>query len=653
MSTQAAPEPDVRAPAAAFRGRRPLYLLGALAAAWLAPLLTHLAGVDWLLIPAFVAGVVGLQRGLPTLLDRLVAGIVQSFGALCVAGLFFSYVGKLHPVVLAGTAFTILTAIATKRGWRKPHAFRPTDLVVAAGTVAIGVLAVIPFALRDLGGRIGIVAGGEDIARHTTLFEQIGRFGGYAFLHPPADATLLPVAETEGIRAYPQGIYYTFAVVDRFLRSSDASSASPFTAMSTMLWLYVVTFIVLALVVLWSAARIAGPGAHPLKVTAALAVVAAGVFFGEPVAVFVRGYPNELAGLAVAAALTAVIVRPLTSRIDQLVTVALLVVALSFTYHLFLPFAGLLVVGWAVRDRLWQDWRAVVIAVIAAPIAAITPVGLLHATTTQLLTSAGTALPSDKPAALILVLLAAAGLVAAGGLRSPARKMAAFALLSVVTLQAAMGAWQLLTIGRTHYYFDKLLHVLVIVALVLMGALARLAPVGAPARLAPARKSLAITAVAVLAVAGFFVVAGGRNHAVAPSYGVRLVTGIDRGSPGGGSDAVYLARAYPSADDTVEVDLMGDPYRNFFGTLYASVLQRNYRNGHEWYNFLNPSRGPRTLADFEQQVAASPVKVRIHVADPEARFLTGPDDLTNAEAAALLTQRYPGRVEVVRHPEKR
>src|SRR5689334_3497459 len=103
MSTQAAPDTDVRAPAADQRGRRALYLLGALAAAWVVPLLTHLVGVDWLLVPAYLAGLVGLQRGLPTLLDRIVAGIVQSFGALCVAGLFFSYVGKLHPVVLAGT----------------------------------------------------------------------------------------------------------------------------------------------------------------------------------------------------------------------------------------------------------------------------------------------------------------------------------------------------------------------------------------------------------------------------------------------------------------------------------------------------------------------------------------------------------------------
>lgn len=642
MSTQAAPASEVRAPAADPRGRRPLWLLGALVAAWLVPLLTHLVGVDWLLIPAYLAAVVGLQRGLTTLLDRLVVAVVQSFGALVVAGLFFSYVGKLHPVVLAGTAFTLLVAVATRRDWRAPRLYRPADLPVVIGTVGVAALTVVPFALRDLGGRIGIVAGGEDIARHMTLFEQIGRFGGYAFLHPPGDATLLPAAETEGIRAYPQGIYYTYAVVDRFLRSSDTSSTDPFTAVNTMLWLYVATFVVLALVVLWSAARVAGPGARPLAVTAALAVVAAGVFFGEPVAVFVRGYPNELAGLVVAAALTALVVRPLTSRIDQIVTVALLVIALSFTYHLFLPFAGLLVLGWVVRYRLWRSWPAVVIGVLAVPIVAITPIGLLHATTTQLLTSAGTALPSDKPAALVLVLLAATGLVAAGGLRSPARRMAAFALLAAVSLQVVMGAWQLLTIGRTHYYFDKLLHVLVIVMLVLMGSLARLATTNG-------RRPLAVTAVVVLAVAGFFVVAGGRNHAVVPSYGVRLASGIDRGSPGGGRDAVFIARRFPEAGNTVDVDLMGDPYRNFFGTLYGSVLQRNYRYGHDWYNFLNPTRGPRTLADLERQVSVSPVRVRIHVSDPNARFLTGPDAPTNVDAATLVAQRYPDRVQVVTH----
>lgn len=640
MSTQAAPE-SVQAPAA---GRRRRLLLGALVAAWLVPVLTHLAGVDWLLVPAFLAGVVGLQRGLPTVLDRIVAGTVQSFGALCVAGLFFSYVGTLHPVALAGTAFTLLIALSAVSGrdWRAPRRGRGSDLMVALATAGIGVLTILPFVTRDLGGRLGIVAGGEDIARHMTLFEQIGRLGGYAFLSPASDATMLPAAETEGIRAYPQGIYYTYAVLDRFLRSAGSSSSDAFTAVDTMLWLYVVTFIVLALVVLWSAARVAGPGVRPPAVAGALALVSAGVYFGEPVAVFVRGYPNELAGLAVAAALTAVVIRPLTSHIDQLVTVALLVIGLSFTYHLFLPYAGLLVLIWAIRDRLWQQWPAVVIAVVALPIVAITPYGLLHATTTQLLTSAGTALPSDKPAALVLVLLAAAGLAAAGGLRSPARRMAAFALLAAGSLQAAMGAWQLLTIGRTHYYFDKLLHVLVIVALVLCGSLARLLRTNG-------RRPLAISAVAVLAAAGFFVVAGGRNHAVVPSYGVRLVTGIDRGSPGGGRDAVFLARRFPTAEGTVDVDLMGDRYRNFFGTLYASVLQRNYRYGHDWYNFQNPTRGPRTLADLEQAVAVSPVRVRIHVADPDARFLTGPDAPTNVEAAILVAERYPDRVQVITH----
>jgi hypothetical protein len=619
-----------------------VWLLGALVAAWVVPLLTHLVGVDWLLIPVYLAGVVGLQRGLPTLLDRVVLALVQSFGALVTAGLFFSYVGTMHPVVLAGTAFTLLVAVATRRDWRAPRLYRPADLAVALGTAGVAVLTVVPFALRDLGGRIGIVGSGEDIARHLTVFEQIGRFGGYIFLHPPADADLLPVGETQGMRSYPQGLHYAYAVVDRFLRSSDASAASPLTSVDTMLWLYVATFVVLALVVLWSAARVAGPGARPLAVTGVLAVVAAVVVFGEPIAVFVRGYPNELAGLVIAAALTAVVVRPLTSRVDQLVTVALLVIGLSFTYHLFLPLAGLLVLAWVVRYRLWRSWPAVVIGVLALPIVAITPVGLLSATTTQQLTLAGTALATDKPAALVLIALAVVGLVAAGGLRSPARRAAAFALLAAGSVQVVMGAWQLLTIGRTHYYFDKLLHVLVIVVLVLLGSLARLART-------TGRRPLAVTAVAVLAVAGFFVVAGGRHHAVVPSHGVRLVTGIERGSPGGGRDAVLIARRFPVAENIVDVDLMGDPYRNFFGTLYASVLQRNYRYGHDWYNFQNPSRGPRTLADLERQVAVSPVRVRIHVSDPRARYLTGPDAPTNVDAATLIAQRYPDRVQVVTH----
>lgn len=641
----------------------------ALAAAWLVPTATHLIGVDWLLIPAFVAALIGVQRGLRTGLDGVVVGLAQAFGALCVAGLAFSALGTLHPVVLAGTAFTLLAAADAVRPWRAPRPWRAADLLVALGTGGVAVLTVVPFALRDLGARLGILAVGEDFSRHVALTDQIGAFAGYAFLRPAAEATLLPDDGTGGIRVYPQGTHYAYAVVERFLRSSPWNNPDPVAALDVTIWLYVATFVALALAVLWAAARVAGPGARPVALLPVLAVVATWLYFGDPVAIFMRGFPNELVGLALAAVLTAVTARPLTARADHLVTVALLVVGISFSYHLFLPYAGVLALVSAVRLRAWRQPAAVVLAVATLAAAAVTPLLNLHATNTRQLTIGGTALASDRPAVVALVVLAAAGLAVRRrpgqpGLRSPGRRTALFALATVVGVVAALGLFQLATVGRTVYYFDKLLHLTVVVGLVLLGGFARLV------RWDTVRERV-VTVTAVLVAAAALVGAGGAGHRVVPGYGARLASGLEKGSPAGGRDAVYLARRHPAGrDDTVDVDLMDTPYRNFHGTLFASVLRRNYRYGHTWYDFLNPSGTPKTLADLEHQIATSPVPVRFHVRNPRASMLVldagdsrgwtrhGPDPaaygdpgaLTNADAARYLAQRYPDRVDVVVEP---
>jgi hypothetical protein len=161
--------------------------------------------------------------------------------------------------------------------------------------------------------------------------------------------------------------------------------------------------------------------------------------------------------------------------------------------------------------------------------------------------------------------------------------------------------------------------------------------------------------------------AGGRWHARAGSDGLRLLAGIDRGSPGGGRDALLLARAHPDAAGAVDVDLMGNPYRNWYATLFAAALQRNYRYGNDWYLYLAVDQHPKTLAGLERMVAASPVRVRFHVSNPRASMLADPADPhpprprpgadpdaygdpgapTDIEAVEYLAARYPDRVEVV------
>lgn len=655
------------------RCERLRWLAGALAAAWLLPALTHLLGVDWLLVPVFLVAVAAVQRGLRTGLDGLVVGLAQTFGALCLAGLAYSAAGVLHPVPVAGTAFSLLAGLAAARG-RMPGAThrrsgpgrrprwpgRPgvADLLVGLAALGVTALTVLPFAARDLGGRLGLLAVGEDLARHVVLVDQIGHLRGYVFLFSRTDAALLPAGQLDGMRAYPQGVHYAYAVLDRFLRSSGGDG-SAVGLLDAVIWLYVATFAFLALAVLWSANRVAGAGPRPAQRLAVLTVVAGWIYFGEPLAVFVRGFPNELIGLALAAVLTAVVVRPLTSASDQLVTVSLLVVGVSFSYHLFLPYAGVAALLWAVRTGAWRRLPVVVTGSVTLVAAAVTPLLNLDAASARQLTIAGTALATDRPAAAVLLAAAAAGTVARRGFRSPGRRAGASCLAAVVLLLAGLGAFQLMTLGHTVYYFDKLLHLTTVVGLVLLGSWTRLVP--GRGRL-PRVTAAFVVAVTLLALAG----AGGAGHRTVPGHGVRLATGLEKGSPAGGRDALFLARR--PADGAVDVDLMDTPYRNFYGTLFASVLQRNYRYGHVWYDFLNPSARPKTLADLERLVEASPVTVRFHVHNPAASLLVSDPDspdrqwtrpgadpasfgdpaaLSNVEAARHLARRYPGRVEVI------
>jgi hypothetical protein len=666
-------EPAPRAPAVR---RRLLWWLAAALAAWLVPLGAHLAGLDVLLPAALLAQLVGLQRGLPTVLDRLTVAAAQLFGALCAAGLLYSvWPWHLHPVPIAGTASSALLAVAalTRRRWTPPRRGRRSDLAVALAVGAVTVLTVMPFAVRDLGARLGIVMIGEDLVRHFVVYDTIGQVGGYLFLHADSSAAFLPADMADGIRAYPQGTHFGYAVLDRFIRA-DSANTDGITQLSVLLWLYVATFAFLALAVLWSLRRVAGPGPRPVRLVPVLGLAALWLYFGDPLGVFIRGFPNELVGLALCALLTAVVVRPLTARGDQLVTVLLLLVGISFSYHLFLPYAFALAAVWAWRDRGW--WLAprhragllgaAAAAAVAAPAVALTPWLNLHATTARQLSASGTALPTDRPAVVLLVALVVVGLAVRGGPRSPARRVAGAALAANLGVLLLLGGFQLLTLGRTIYYFDKVLHLTIVVGLVLLGPLARLLPAGAPIR-SWDRRRLAFAAAAFVLAAGLMG-AGGAGHAQVPSHGVRLATGAEKGSPAGGRDALLIARRHPDGGAAVDVDLMDTPYRNWYGTFFASAIQRNYRYGHAWYDFQHPTGRPRTLADLEAAVVDSPVPVRFYVYNPRASMLVrdpahpnrqwtrpgadpaafgDPEALTNVAAAEDLARRYPGRVEVV------
>jgi hypothetical protein len=177
---------------------------------------------------------------------------------------------------------------------------------------------------------------------------------------------------------------------------------------------------------------------------------------------------------------------------------------------------------------------------------------------------------------------------------------------------------------------------LIVVALVALGGLTRVVPARRPV---PALAA-ALPVVLVLAVAG------GAWHTRPGSSGARLFAGIERGSPGGGADAVAITRAYPDGGGAVNVDLAGTPYRNWFATYYGSAMQGTYRYGHRWYLWLHPDQ-PKTVADLERMVVESGIPVRFFVSDPRASIFTAePGTPTNVGVVEQLRQRYPDRVEV-------
>jgi len=649
-------------PVSSTRWPGPVAALAAVAAAWLVPLATHLVGVDALLLLIIVAGLVSLQRGGRTLVDRLVLAVAQLFGALCIAGLLFSvWPWHLHPVALGGSALTalVLLAVATGRRPALPGRARPADWLVVLGVLALGVLAIEPFALRDLGGRIGLLVPSEDMARHFLLTDAIGQVGGYAFLHSDAFAAYAPPHLASGIANYPQGVFFGYAVLDRFLRSAG-TNADAVTGINVMIWCYVATFVFLALAVLWAVRRVAGAGRGVGALLGALGGTALYLYFGDPVSIFTRGYPGELAALALVAILTALVVRPLAHTGEQILTVALLLVGVAFTYHLFLPYAGLVAAAWAWRDRrrLWGRRRVLLFGCALLTFALVTPVLNLYAV--ALLVSRGTALATDRPATIALLGVVGVGLTLRRGLRSPARRMMAFALLAALAEVGALLVYQYAQIGHTIYYFEKTVHLLQIVALVGLGTLVRLAPRRRPA---PVCVGLLVISVALV---GF----GGPTHTMVGSHGLRLATGIDKGSPQGGRDAILMARRYPSGGGKVNVDLMHTPYANLFATYFGTAMQRDFRHGSAWYGFLNPVDTPRTLADLEQMVCDSELPVRFFVQDPAASFLVldpvhpnrpavppsplpaawgDPAALTNMQAVQYLATRgrCPQKVEMV------
>jgi hypothetical protein len=675
---------------AASTGRRPprwIVITAAIAGSWLLPLLTHLLRLDALLPVVLVMALAAVLRTPRSVIDRLIVATCLVFGATCVAGLGLSiWPWGLHPVPIAGTAFTVLVLIAALTGRRPPTLsqlsrqtrLNPRDRLPAAFVLLIVVAGLEPFALRDAGGRLGLMVTGEDIPRHFVLYDVIGKLQGYAFLHPLTAAAFFP-EKWVPTTSYPQGAHFVYAVLDRFWRSAG-QNADGVTAMNFLVWCCVASFIFLAVAVLWGVNRVAGPGPTPWTMLPLLATIAAVVYFGDLVTVLVRGYPNQLVGLALVAVLTAVLIRPLPRLAEQLCLVAALVVGISFAYVMYLAYAGLATAAWALlyRRRLFRrPWLTAALGAGTAA-AALVPVLVTVAgggTGGSQVLMRGPVVIADRPIAAVLSLVAVLSAVSAWRARrnAPSGLALVAVLASAMFVVIAVFVPQIVVLGHTEYYFEKAIHLLIVVALVVLGGLGRLLPaVRMPTlrrkplvRSLHARSTMLPGLLVAATVVALVAALGGPMHTTPGSMGLRVALGLEKGSPLGARDSLYIARRYPAG--VVAVDLMHTPYANYFGTTLGVAMQREYRIGWQWSRLLYPAGPPKTLADMDQLVLLTPRPIKLLVQDPTASFLvidparpnrpvTGtstpafgePGAPTNIQAAEYLAAKYPDRVEVIR-----
>ncbi|HWB36845.1 MAG TPA: hypothetical protein VHA75_12545, partial [Rugosimonospora sp.] len=508
----AAPLPAIRRRPARRRvawhraGRGIVRTTAGLALAWLLPLAAQATGTGLLSPVLVLLATAGLLRVGHSLLDRLMVGLALLLGATTLAGLGSAlWPWGLHQVPLAGTALTVLVLVSTLTGrpFRLP---RPawSDATVVATAVAVPLYLVKPLATASFGRRIGMLAYGEDLARHLSLAQGISQVGGYLFERQDAAAPLVYPALT----AYPQGWHLTAALLDGYL--APGALAGGQGALTQLVILTTATYGLLTLAVGWAVLWIGGPllraGARPLLVAG---VVGSALAFSDVMLVYSHGYPSQCFGLAELALLVAVLVRPVGRWRTQIVAVAALLVALGFSYYLYLPAAAIATALWALRYRrelLWH-WPC---AAAVLPVLAVAAFPLLYGLRQHQLAgldTVGTPRMAGRDLTLALLLIALAGTLAARRARAALWRRYWLALTGPGALLVAVGAWQLHGRGTVGYYFEKSLLALEVLALLGMGAVANLLP--PPRRRAPGIRRLTGLAPAVaLGVAAYTVIGG-------------------------------------------------------------------------------------------------------------------------------------------------
>ncbi|GIG69470.1 hypothetical protein [Phytomonospora endophytica] len=447
--------------------------LGLLAAAWAVPVVTHLISLDWLLLPLMVGAVACVIRAGRSLVDRLMISLFITLGGIIVFGLAYSaWPWGLSPVPIAGTWFTGLLAIAffTDRRPSVPTRLLGSDLLIASAAVVGGLMARWPVLGRDFETSLRYTSAREDMFRHFSLFDAIGYFGGYPVFNEPEVTRI-----TADMDVYPPGAHFLYAAVDNFLRSSSAPGDT-----EVQFWNYygytAIGFGLLCATLVWATRWAAGPTVAGWRRALVCAFVGVVVVSGPLTTLFWQGYDSEIIGLALLAVTFALLLRPPPSAYEWITTVTLLAAATVITYNLFalfLPAAAVAAVI-AYRKRLAPIWKYTVGAIVVAGAAASFVfwqqllVGLGPSHTNEI----GGIVPFDRGTVAALGLVVVAAMLSRTGRRVAVWPIAAVTIVIGLGIVMAFAVQQLAAFGETRYYLEKLIHVVYVLALVGVGAVA-------------------------------------------------------------------------------------------------------------------------------------------------------------------------------------
>ncbi|WP_126636479.1 hypothetical protein [Embleya hyalina] len=638
------------APTASRPGRRPAVLLVvAVALSWLLTLAAYFAHAAVILPFVFLFGVVSLLRCGTTLMDRLVPALVVIFGAVCIGGLVFSvWPWGLHPVAVGGVGLSLLCAVAVLTG-RRPEmpAFGTTSDLFLAGFTTIAALAVVePFVGRDATGRLSLLVVAEDLARHFALYDSIREVGGYTFLHHSELGVMLP----DELTAYPQGSHLAMGLFDNFLRSGTGMGSAQ-SGFDHFVVYYIATFVFMIFAVLWSIRWIAGPRLSVWRYLAVGSGVAAYLYFGDGTAMFVRGFSSEFIGLGLLAITGAITARPFPRLREQVCMLSALVISVSFVYYLLLPLAGVMVLIWLVlhREELRKQWLWTAIAtVFTFALSLVVPLANWKYTSdAETLNSGGGISPVNRHLLTLLLFVVGFAFANRAAWRDPVRRVAGLWTVAAAAAVVLMFLYQTAMVGETSYYYEKLLHQLIVVALIALGGTTLVAPApsepveGAPVRVPHAVTPISAVVLSLALVAGIAANANPdrevwRKPSRDLSWGVAFFA--RRFEELKLAKAVTATMRAKPADDRVNFLQFKDNWQaNYFSTLWVDALSRNL--GLAW-----PKKPPYGSHNQEspKELTARILKYK----DVPIRVITNDPETLNT-VQRLRTERPELRLEVL------